>query len=164
MPGKIDFDRGVIIGKDQATGVNVYMYADTPGIYLNVQGLPVTTELAARAGFDIDKYYKARVKRERMAAAKAVIEQELDENNSKKKVIKERNGWAIVALGFGKHVIEDPDGQSVSERTLTGEEAQVVFDHLVPVSEEDGGEVEEAPEAPATKGKAAGKKIGRDPQ
>jgi hypothetical protein len=135
------------------------MYADTPGIYLNVQGLPVTSDLAARAGFDVDKYYKARVKRERMAAAQLVIEQELNESNSKKKVIKERNGWAIVALGFGKHVIEDPDGQSVSERTLTGEEAAVVFDHLVPIGEEDGGEAAEAEEAPAAKAKATGKKV-----
>lgn len=132
MPDKIDYNRGVIKGKDQTSGVAVYMYIDTPGVYLSEQGTQVTAELAKKAGFDVDKYRVARLKSERLAKAKHIIEQELEADNSKKKAIKEKNGWAIVHLGFGRHVIEDPDGNEMTERQLTREEAEVVFEQLIP--------------------------------
>src|SRR5690554_3858011 len=55
---KIDLDRGVLIRKHETTGTTIYMYFDTPGVYLNAHGGKVSEALAKQAGFDVDLYGK----------------------------------------------------------------------------------------------------------
>lgn len=129
---KIDYNRGVHKQKTR-TGIEVYMFLDEPGVYYSSQMTQVTEDLAQEAGFPVDKWRKLRLKKERLIAFNKVLEEELELSTvATKKTVKERGGWAIVTTGFGRFFIEDPDGTVVSDRTLTKEEAEAVFDKLVP--------------------------------
>jgi hypothetical protein len=130
--GKIDYDRGVMKSVQPSTGVEVYMYLDEPGVYRNAFGDVITEKLAQEAGFDVEKFRKARIRRERMADAKRAIEEELDHSDVQTKVVKQRNGYALVSMGFGRYNIEDPDGQPLTDKPLTKQEAEAVFDKVVP--------------------------------
>lgn len=129
---KIDYNRGVHKQKT-VTGIEVYMFLDEPGVYYSAQGSQLPEEVASEAGFPIDKWRKLRLKKERTVAFNKALEEELEiEGQATKKVIKEREGWAISTSGFGKFFIEDPDGMVISNRTLTKAEAEKIFDKLVP--------------------------------
>jgi hypothetical protein len=134
LSGNIDIDRGVTL-KITGDGVEVYMYKDTPGVYLNAYSQPVTEELAMRAGFDTQSLGKQRKRREMLAKAALMIDVELENEDvelGKRKIVKERNGYTISSIGIGRHIINDPDGQQLHERPLTKEQAELLFDELVP--------------------------------
>jgi hypothetical protein len=131
LNGSIDINRGVTLCVT-TDGVEVYMYKDTPGVYLNAYGKPVTEALAARAGFDVEKLGKARRRREMIAQAAQIIDDELDSDSVTAKVAKERDGFRLVNIGLGRHVIEDPDGQRLTPTPVTKEQAERLFDELVP--------------------------------
>jgi hypothetical protein len=146
LSGNIDLDRGVTL-RITGDGVEVYMYKDTPGVYLNAYGTQVSEQLALRAGFDVERLAKARKRREMMKKAALMIDEELDQDDVRtKKVIVERNGFTVTSIGLGRHIIEDPDGLKITERPLTKEEAVALFDELVPKPVE---EVKSAAKAPA---------------
>ncbi len=130
MVTKIDYNRGLIKGKDQSTGVNVYMYLDDPGVYLSSQGTMVSQAVAERAGFDIARHRNERIRRLRIGKAKEMIEAQLDHEESKSSTIKVQNGWAIKHIGFGKHYIEAPDGSIITDRNLTLEQAHGLLQEL----------------------------------
>lgn len=144
---KIDYNRGVQKWLDPSSGVEVYMYDDSPGKYLSNQGTPITEEFAKRAGVDIEFFRRQRIKLERMTAAKDLIEKELQADEGRKKTVFERDGWAIVHVGFGLHYIEDPDGTKITEAKLTLEQAHDVFNHLAPAKP--NGKAKEKEAAPA---------------
>lgn len=132
MDNKIDYDRGVIIRTEPKTGVDVYMYRDSPGVWLNAYGTPVTEELAKMAGFDVERYSKERIKRERMATAMAAIEQEMASAAVKKAVVMERGGFSVIDIGLGRFHVEDPDGNQLTSTFLPKETAIMLLDQLSP--------------------------------
>lgn len=131
---KIDYDRGVIISQHKQTGMDIFMYVDTPGVYLNAFGTPVADKLAKEAGYDVEKFGKERVKRERMKAATDAIEQELAIVNDQgvKTVVEETEGFKIIDIGLGRHFVEDPDGNKLTSVPLPLEQAKVLLRQLVP--------------------------------
>lgn len=127
----IDYDRGVSIREDPKTGVQVFMYKDTPGVYLDVFGHEVSEELAKAASFDVENLSKARQRRERMAAAMAAIAADLPMDTDLK-TVKERDGFKIVEYGMGRHRVEDPDGNTLNTIPLPKEQAFLLLDNLAP--------------------------------
>lgn len=116
MPiGNIDYDRGVIINVHQATGMDVFMYVDDPGVFLTAHGKVVPDEIASEAGYDTTKLAKERDKKSRKAQAMQMIDDELaDDKDVKEEVVEERNGFKIVATGLGRHYLIDPDGNRLT--------------------------------------------------
>lgn len=130
----IDYNRGVLKKVHNKLGVDVYMYKDTPGVYLNAYGTEVSEALAAEAGFDIETLGRARLKRERMAQAMAAIEQELNPEvgAGERKLVEERGGFKIMDIGLGRHIVEDPDGNKLTAAPLPLETAKVLLERLTP--------------------------------
>ncbi len=77
MTDGIDVNRGVRIKRHPSMGL-VYMYIDTPGVFLNTFGKEVPDKIASQAHFDVETLGKERIKRERMAEAMTAIEIELE--------------------------------------------------------------------------------------
>lgn len=80
----IDLNRGVSkrTVKTKNGDLQVCMYKDQPGVYLDEQGNEYPPESALRfakkAGFDVEEMEKLRVRNEKMAEAQARIDDELD--------------------------------------------------------------------------------------
>lgn len=115
----IDYDRGVIFRNNPQFGMDIYMYVDTPGEYLNVHGKPVNEELAKQAGFPVDTYGKEREKRRRMAIAKDAIEKELNASGAVREVVKENGEYRLVHLGHSRYAVEDGDSNKLHPNYLT---------------------------------------------
>lgn len=130
----IDYDRGVIIKIHQQTGMDVFMYADEPGVFRNAFGTEIDASIAKEAGFDTDRLVKEKVKRERLAEAARSIEQELAlaDDEGKKDVVSERNGFKVIDVGLGRHFVEDPDGNRLTLHALPLEQAKGLLEKLVP--------------------------------
>lgn len=130
----IDFDRGVLIRQNvSAGGIQVYMYVDQPGVFLNAFGDEVDEDLAAGAGFDVTALKRKRLIAERKAEALAAIEQELAGADEGEAItVRQRGEWQLVDIGLGRHVIKDPDGSVVTPAPLPREQADIVFDKLTP--------------------------------
>lgn len=135
MAQNIDYDRGVHIRKVENLGLDVFMYVDSPGVYLNAHGTPVTSEIAAQAGFPVEEHLKQRRIKERMASAIAKIKEEIDASEGEQKVVNERNGFTIVDIGLGRYQVRDPDGDVLTQAPMSEQEINIVFDQLVPKDE-----------------------------
>lgn len=130
---RIDYDRGVMFSQHPTTGMNIYMYMDTPGVYLNVFENPVHESLAKEAGFDVEKYARARIRQERMAQAKNAIEAELaGVDPDEVKEVKSIGGFKIMDIGLGRHNVLDPDGNTLNSIPLTLEVAEKLAERLQP--------------------------------
>lgn len=133
MPNNISYKRGVFIKTEALSGIDVFMYVDTPGVYLNAYGTEVSEELAKQAGFDVEKYGKEKLKRERMAAAMTAIEQELQlADEQEHKVVAEKGGFKVKDLGLGRAIVEDPDGNKLVPTPIPVEQAKLLLKKLVP--------------------------------
>lgn len=130
---KIDYDRGVIINAHKASGMDVFMYVDDPGNYLNAHGGKVSSELAAEAGYDIQKLEKERVRRERKLTASQLIDAELaDDKDVSQEVVEERDGYKLVSTGLGRHYVLDPDGNKLTPVHMSLEVATKLLDGMAP--------------------------------
>lgn len=136
MSKHIDVDRGVLMRYLEGTGIQVYMYVDEPGVFLNAFGKEVSEDLAKQAGFDVERLSRERVKRERMKAAFAAIEAEIDNSEAKENVVEERDGFRLIDIGLGRYMIKDPEGASLNPVPVTEQIAKKLFDQLVPVKVE----------------------------
>lgn len=132
MANKIDYNRGVMFQSDAATGINVYMYLDNPGVFLSNQGTEVAPELARSAGFDVEKLTKERQLRERMSEAMKAIRAELALGEENKTVVVEREGFKLVDIGVGRFQVLGPDGDVLTKDPLPKEQAELLMDQLVP--------------------------------
>lgn len=128
----IDYDRGVIISKHPTTQVDVYMYTDTPGKYLNAHGVEVAPEFAKAAGFDTEKYDRQRKHKDLLAKAKEAIDAELNYDESERKVVDDRDGYSLVKLGPGRFIVESPDGERLTPVPLAENVARSVLDAVIP--------------------------------
>ena len=126
----IDLDRGVIICNHSA-GFNVYMYVDTPGVYLNAYGAEVPIGIASEAGFDTERNGKLRQRRERMAKAMQEIEKDLALVDRVHEVLMEQAGLKLVHVGFERYIIEDADGNNLTKQPLTKEQGENLLPRLV---------------------------------
>ena len=141
MGRKMDYNRGVMINQDPRSGVEVFMYTDTPGIYYNAHGTVVTDELAKAAGYDTEGNAKKKRLSERMAQAMEAIKKELQAEEVEglrpaENIVLERNGFKLLDIGLGRHVVKDPDGNPLTPEPLTKELGTRLFDQLVPVVSE----------------------------
>lgn len=126
----IDYNRGVLINVHQATGMDVYMYVDTPGVYLNGHGKPVAEAMAKEAGYPTEEYAKRRQRQERLAAAKEKIEQEFALEVGIHKVVREKLGFKLVDIGLERFNVEDPEGVVLHKSPLNKAVAEKLLDHL----------------------------------
>lgn len=130
----IDFDRGVLIRQNpSAGGIQIYMYVDAPGVFLNAFGQEVDADLAAGAGYDVALLARRRLIQERKALALAAIEEELEGADAGEAVVvRQRGDWSLVDIGLGRFVVKDPDGAVVTPHALPREQADIVFEKLTP--------------------------------
>lgn len=68
----LDFDRGVT-GKTLKNGGTIWMYDDTPGVFLDGRGQEVSSELARDAGWDVETLAIERLRRERISQAQSSV-------------------------------------------------------------------------------------------
>ena len=151
----IDYNRGVT-KRIHTSGVEIYMYKDTPGEYLNARGDPVSEELAASAGFPVEELKKAKLKRERMKTAMDTIEAEIGAAETTEVVEAERNGYKMVNIGFGRYHVRDPDNNNLTPTPVPKEVAELLLKNMggeeeVPKDDPDEGDPPKVP----LKGKAA---------
>ena len=126
MPvGNVDYDRGVLIMLDPVSGMDVFMYVDSPGVYLTAHSKPVPEEIAKRAGYDVEKLAKDRLKGERKAQALRAIEEEMaDEKDMREDVVcEDASGFKVITTGMGRHHVIDPDGNQLTRLALPKESA-----------------------------------------
>src|SRR5690349_12412479 len=91
-----DLDRGISKRRHPA-GFDVVMYKDDPGRYFNGHCVEVSEDVAKEASFPVDRHRLARIKKERMAAAKQTIEEELSVADVPvRKIIVEQGGFQAV--------------------------------------------------------------------
>lgn len=133
----IDYDRGVEKHVVPVTKVKVFMYLDRPGEFINAFGTEVDDELARAAGFDVDKWRKVKLKRERMAEAQRFIENELDLEYEveEQNIVQEAEGFKLVRIGEGGYIVLDPDGNKLVPLPLPKASAEGLFKQLVPKKE-----------------------------
>lgn len=125
---KVDYDRGAIIMSHPGSGMDVFMYADSPGKYFDAHLNTVPEKLAQEAGYNIEQFSKERVRMERKAQASAIIDQELaDDNDIEETVVKKRNGFSVVSIGLGRHNVRDPDGNILNVHPMPKESAVKLF-------------------------------------
>lgn len=127
---EIDVNRGVTIKLDPMSGARVYMYKDTPGVFLNEHGHEVAESLAARCGYPVKDMKKLRDKREAMKRATDEIEAKFEDEKTqaKEKVIKEsEDGYKIIQFAFGRCWVMGPDGDKMHDKPLTKQEAYHLF-------------------------------------
>jgi hypothetical protein len=136
---KIDYDRGVLIKTHPSMGMDIYMYVDTPGVYLNAFGTEVPMELATASGYDTERFGKEKIKRERMKLAMASIEAELElaDKQEKQEVVYSKGDFKVVDIGLGRHFVQDPDGNRLTTQAIPLEQAKVLVDQLVPKVEKE---------------------------
>lgn len=123
------YDRGVMI-RSHPMGLDIYMLLDVPGDYVTAHGNPVTEEFAQQAGFPVEQLRREKVKRERMAQARDAIEKELELQEAIREVVEEKNGFKVVAIGLGRHMVEDPDGNVLTKEPLAKEQASLLLKAL----------------------------------
>jgi hypothetical protein len=120
---KIDYDRGVLINTHPTLGFDVYMYVDDPGKYLTVHGKAIPKEIAKAAGYDVDRFEKERIRKERRDQALEQIDKDLLEAaDVQESEEKELNGWKLINIGMGRYHVADPDGNKVTPQPITQEQ------------------------------------------
>ena len=131
-----DYNRGVQLRRHPTTGMVLGMYKDEVGTYRNAHGTPVAAELAAEAGFPVERYRKIAEKRARMDAAQRALDDEFKDFDPVREIVAERGGFKLVHIGNGRHIIEDPDGSNLTPKQMTEDEGRKVFDKVVPKEDE----------------------------
>jgi hypothetical protein len=129
----IDYDRGVIIKTHQTTGIDVFMYVDSPGEYLNAHGNAIAPAFAKQAGYDTDADSKQKLIRDRMKAAKDAIEREVNgvDPTEPQEIIKLDGGYSLLGIGLGRYLLRDPDDNVLTSTPLSKEHAEQVAKVLV---------------------------------
>jgi hypothetical protein len=114
---RIDYDRGVKIKIIGRLNMEVFMYKDDPGVFIDSHGNPVPLELAAEAGYDVPRLEKLRIKKQRLHDAAKFVEEDMGADESSQVTIFEQDGFRVVGVGSGLHFVEDPDGNCLTPST-----------------------------------------------
>lgn len=133
MVFKIDLDRGVHQRIDPGSGMDIYMYVDTPGVYLTLHGTEVDVELARRAGFPVEEQLKKRRVQQALAAAQDRVLAELQvADQSVKVVVQEADGFKIIDIGYDRYQVLSPDDDVLTPAPLNLRSAVILLSQLVP--------------------------------
>lgn len=166
---EIDLNRGVRSRRDPRTGVEVYMYKDTPGEYLTAHGTPVSEEFARKVGFPVEDLGKQKRKRELMEQARVRIEHELEQAAQEpENVLEERNGFKVIGVGSaGSALFRDPEGNNLTPHPVNRDMAFKLLDEMAGPAPEVKDPQPEPPEQKASvaphqgqKGKGTSKQAG----
>ncbi len=115
-------------------GVQVFMYNDDPGVFLNERGAPVSDVFAGAAGFDVVTLGKLRRKKQALAKAAGSIEEEFEHEGAAANVLVERGEYRLVELAPGhfqvQFIEEDGRGSPLSATVLTRKAAEKIFEDL----------------------------------
>lgn len=125
----IDYNRGVL-KRAHPSGIEIYMYLDTPGVYLNARGDEVNEVLAAGAGYPVEEFGKEKLKRARMSQAMRTIEDEIGASAGVEKVEDDHNGYELVNIGLGRYHVRDPDGNNLTPVSVSKEIAEVLLRNM----------------------------------
>lgn len=127
----VDYDRGALIKTHPGTGMDVFMYVDTPGEYLTAHLKSVPDVIAKEAGYDVDHLAKERLRRSRKAQASAIIDKELsDDANTEEECVDVRNDFRLVSIGMGRYNVKDPDSNLLNAHPLPKESAVRLFNAM----------------------------------
>jgi hypothetical protein len=131
--GAIDRNRGGV-QRSTPSGIKVFEYSDEPGVYYTMKGVPVSDEIASEARFDVEAGRKERRRRELYDEAREKADRQVEEEMEK---IDQDGGapatnvpppagtnLSMVHRGGGRYEIQDPEGNSVLDGTLTKKEAK----------------------------------------
>lgn len=132
----IDYNRGVTKKVHPHSMIAVYMYKDTPGVFLNAYGTEVSAELAAECGFNTDALLKEKLKRERIQQVTAMVEAELAGDTVTRKLVEDIGGFKVVDIGLSRYIVEDPDGNTLTATPLPLDTASKLLRQLNPSHEE----------------------------
>lgn len=155
MSKEIDYRRGVRKRVHPASGVEIFMYKDQPGVFLNAFGKEVGEDIAHQAGYNVDKLKRAKLRQERMELARQTIEEELEASTDERRVVYEVGDYVLVDVGEGRTYIEDVDGNRYVGTPMPFEQAKTVVDSMAGKEgllkdpdagpEPEGGEVDKNP-------------------
>jgi hypothetical protein len=139
---KIDLDRGVTIRKHKDSGMYIYMYKDTPGVYLSQHGDVLPDKLAQLVGFDTGRLSKERDKREKMAAFSAKVTKELAlaEASDAPEVIVTRGDYSVIALPGGRANVVSGSAGKLNQTPLTRDLAMELLGALAGEEDDHGSE------------------------
>lgn len=112
-------------------GIAVHMYWGQPGVYWGDHGQELPESMARAARYPIDELSLQRRKREAMSAAQIAIEAEYS-FTQKRKVVEQREEYALVDIGSGLFNIEFTDGTLMNPQPLAKDIAMRVFDQITP--------------------------------
>lgn len=133
----IDYNRGVTKKVHPQTMVAVFMYKDTPGVFLNAYGTEVSPDLAKECGFNTDELLKEKLKRERISQVTAMIEAELaNDQGGTRQLVEDINGFKTINIGLDRYIVEDPDGNNLTVTPLPLDTATKLLRQLNPSFEE----------------------------
>lgn len=148
MANGINLDRPFLMRKAHDVNMKIFMYFDQPGVYLNVHGGTVPDTIAEKAGFDIKRYAKAKLKAERMAAFREQVEAELeDDTETESKVLYEQAGFKVIGLALGMANVLDPDGEKLNDKPISIEEAELLVKMMTEPQTKQKGKVKGAEDA-----------------
>lgn len=128
---KIDLDRGVRLSKDPRTGMEVYMYLDSPGEYLTPQGSHCPDAVAAAAGYDIESLGKEKIKREKLAEFQRQLDVEFS-GEADRTVLAERGDFKLVEVGTNGNVIITDNDKSLTALPMPRSLGEELFEKLAP--------------------------------
>lgn len=128
----IDYDRPTIIKMVPSLGMDIFMYKDDPGVYLNAFGKPVPAAIAQQAGFDVERLGRLRNRKLAIQRATDAIGVEMDMvDKAARTSVYSAGNYRVVDIGAGRHQIEDADGNNLTpHQTLTIEMARRVCDQM----------------------------------
>lgn len=131
MAFQIDYNRGVEIRRHGASGMDVYMYYDDPGVYLTAHATRLGDDVASGAGYDVAALSMEKRKRAALAAAHQAIEAQFAGVEAKHEVIDERDGFTLVdqgtVNGIERYIVCDPDGNQITPKPMQKAAAVVFF-------------------------------------
>ena len=122
----LDLDRGVYIRLHSASGMQVAMYADTPGQYFDMNEKPVPVALAKSAGFDVLADQMAGMKAARLKDFQATLNKQFEDESARiARLASEGSKYAeIRAIAKDKYAIFDKEsGLRLTQFALTESEA-----------------------------------------
>lgn len=118
----LDINRPTVI-KTHKSGARVAMYKDSPGVFLDIRGRPVSEDMARNAGFDVDRLLREKSRNEKLREAKAAIDESFGLTSEENDALVEADGRYVKHIGGGRYGIFDQDGNRLVERAMTKDEA-----------------------------------------
>jgi len=127
----LDSDKGLSIRRHAGTDQQLFMYKTEPGIYLNAFGIEVSEKIAREAGFDVEKFRRARLRADKLSEAAAIVDAELAQADKIEAVkIAEQGGFALIDVGYNRFIIETTEGDRVTPKAMTRHAATAIFAKL----------------------------------